>query len=446
LPAAVLLLLLMTLMNIMLYGFGAALQNLNQTELEEKAQNGDEKAAQLLKVLDKPGSFITALHIATTILNMAAGAAVFFLVREMNLRYRFATAGEETPGAVALWWVQAVAILLVLFILLLSISVVIPRKMAQDNPERWAERLLSPVSLLMKAVLPIAFPIAAISGGVLRLFGVDPDSDEEKVTEDDIKLLVSEGHEKGIIKAGEAEMVQNVFELDEKEAGDIMTHRTNIVALDGEMTLNEAVAFIRNEANNSRFPVYKEDIDHIIGILHIRDLLNFSEEAACREQKLCDIEGLLRKPNFIPEIRKIDQLFHEMQAQKSHMEIVVDEYGQTAGIVTLEDILEEIVGNIEDEYDEEEKLIVRRSDGTWLLDGMAPLPDVKEKLGLEIEEKDLENFETLSGFLIAKLDRIPEEGEKPVIACCGWIFKIRQVGGKTIRTVVAAPGRRAVKN
>ena len=241
-------------------------------------------------------------------------------------------------------------------------------------------------------------------------------------------------------------MVQNVFELDEKEAGDIMTHRTNIVALDGEMTLNEAVAFIRNEANNSRFPVYKEDIDHIIGILHIRDVLNFSEEAACREQKLCDIEGLLRKPNFIPEIRKIDQLFHEMQAQKSHMEIVVDEYGQTAGIVTLEDILEEIVGNIEDEYDEEEKLIVRRSDGTWLLDGMAPLADVTEKLGFAVEEKDLENFETLSGFLIAKLDRIPEEGEKPVIACCGWIFKIRQVGGKTIRTVVAAPGRRAVKN
>ena len=249
-----------------------------------------------------------------------------------------------------------------------------------------------------------------------------------------------------VIKAGEAEMVQNVFELDEKEAGDIMTHRTNIVALDGEMTLNEAVAFIRNEANNSRFPVYKEDIDHIIGILHIRDVLNFSEEAACREQKLCDIEGLLRKPNFIPEIRKIDQLFHEMQAQKSHMEIVVDEYGQTAGIVTLEDILEEIVGNIEDEYDEEEKLIVRRSDGTWLLDGMAPLADVTEKLGFAVEEKDLENFETLSGFLIAKLDRIPEEGEKPVIACCGWIFKIRQVGGKTIRTVVAAPGRRAVKN
>ncbi len=135
-----------------------------------------------------------------------------------------------------------------------------------------------------------------------------------------------------------------------------------------------------------------------------------------------------------------------MQAQKSHMEIVVDEYGQTAGIVTLEDILEEIVGNIEDEYDEEEKLIVRRSDGTWLLDGMAPLADVTEKLGFAVEEKDLENFETLSGFLIAKLDRIPEEGEKPVIACCGWIFKIRQVGGKTIRTVVAAPGRRAVKN
>lgn len=445
LPAAVLLLILLTLMNIMLYGFGAALQNLNQTELEEKAEEGDEKAKRLLQVLDKPGRFITTLHIVTTVLNMAAGAGVLFLVREMHLRFLFAMTGEEAGSAVIWWWVQTVVCLLVLFILLLSISVVIPRKMAQDNPELWADRFLMPVSALMKAGLPLAVPVTAISGGVLRLFGVDPDSDEEKVTEDDIKLLVSEGHEKGIIKAGEAEMVQNVFELDEKEAGDIMTHRTNIVALDGEMTLSEAVNFIRNEASNSRFPVYQEDIDHIIGILHIRDVLNYSEEPACREKKISEIEGLLRKPNFIPEIRKIDQLFHEMQARKSHMEIVVDEYGQTAGIVTLEDILEEIVGNIQDEYDEEEKLMVRRSDGTWLLDGMAPLSEVDEKLNLHLGEKDLENFETVSGFLISRLDRIPEEGEKPVVACCGWIFKIRQVGGKTIRTIVAAPGRRTVK-
>lgn len=422
-PAAVILLVLLTGMNIILYGFGAALQNLNQTELEEKAESGDEKASRLLAVLDKPGNFIASLHIIETILNMAAGAGIFLAVQRLH------------PGYAAI-------LLVILFILLVSISVVIPRKMAADSPEQWADALLGPVSLMMKASLPIGVPVAFISGGVLRLFGVDPDSDEEKVTEDDIKLLVSEGHEKGIIKAGEAEMVQNVFELDEKEAGDIMTHRTNIVALDGHMTLDEAVEFIRNEASNSRFPVYEEDIDHIIGILHIRDVLNFSEEKECRQQKLCEIEGLLRKPNFIPEIRKIDQLFHEMQARKSHMEIVVDEYGQTAGIVTLEDILEEIVGNIEDEYDEEEKLIVRRSDGTWLLDGMAPLAEVAEQLGITLDEKDLENFETLSGFLISRLDRIPEEGEKPVIACCGWIFKIRQVGGKTIRTVVAAPGRR----
>ena len=161
------------------------------------------------------------------------------------------------------------------------------------------------------------------------------------------------------------------------------------------------------------FRSYEKDIDDIVGILHMRDALNWAEQDENRERHLSELDGLLREAHFIPETRHIDTLFKEMQSQKIHMEIVVDEYGQTAGIVTMEDILEEIVGNILDEYDEDEDFISLREDGTVLFDGMTPLEDVSEALGIEFEEEDLENYDTLNGFLISRLDRIPKEGEQP---------------------------------
>ena len=232
-------------------------------------------------------------------------------------------------------------------------------------------------------------------------------------------------------------MITNIFEMNDKAAGDIMTHRTNISALHVSMTLDEAVTFILKEANNSRFPVYEKDIDDIVGILHMRDALNWAEQDENRERHLSELDGLLREAHFIPETRHIDTLFKEMQSQKIHMEIVVDEYGQTAGIVTMEDILEEIVGNILDEYDEDEDFISLREDGTVLFDGMTPLEDVSEALGIEFEEEDLENYDTLNGFLISRLDRIPKEGEQPELEYKGYLFRVLSVENKILHKVMA---------
>lgn len=254
-------------------------------------------------------------------------------------------------------------------------------------------------------------------------------------------LMVNEGHEQGVLEADEAEMISNIVELGDKQAGDIMTRRRNVAALPVSMSLGEAVDYILSEGVNSRFPVYGEDIDDIRGILHLRDAMTCAQSPKNREKRLDQVEGLLRTAHFIPETRNINPLFKEMQSQKIHMEIVVDEYGQTAGIVTMEDILEEIVGNILDEYDEDEEMISRREDGSFVFDGLTPLEDVSKELKLAFDGEDSENFDTLNGFLVSRLNRVPKEGETPQVRYGGYLFQIVSVENKVIRSVSVTPER-----
>ena len=264
------------------------------------------------------------------------------------------------------------------------------------------------------------------------------DDDSDDVTEDEIISMVNEGHEQGNILASEAEMIHNIFELGEKDAKDIMNHRTNIVAVDGDTPLGEAFDFMLNQSY-SRFPVYEKNIDNIIGIIHIKDAMIYYRNRENREQPVKSLKGLVRSVSFIPETRDINMLFKKMQSTKQHMVIVVDEYGQTAGIVAMEDILEEIVGNIEDEYDNEPDLIVKRVDGTFIMSGMTPIEDAYEALGITVEEEP--EYDTLNGLLVASLDRIPEEEENPVISLFGYDFKVRSIENKMIKEVEIRKGK-----
>ena len=274
----------------------------------------------------------------------------------------------------------------------------------------------------------------------LRRFGIKLHGYED-VTEEDIMTMVNEGHEQGVLEADETEMISNIFQLGDTTAEDIMTHRTGITALDGSMKLEAALDFMLDEGINTRYPVYGEDMDDIIGILHLRDAAMLARKAEFREQEIRKVPGLLREAAFIPETKKIDSLFKEMQSEKIHMEIVVDEYGQTAGIVTMEDILEEIVGNILDEYDEDEELISRKADGSLIFDGLTPLEDVGKELDIEFEEEDYENFDTLNGFLISRLNRVPREGETPEVTYKSYLFQVISVENKVIHTVRAVRSR-----
>ena len=250
------------------------------------------------------------------------------------------------------------------------------------------------------------------TGFFKKIFHKLPFKDSEDVTEEEIISMVNEGHEQGVLEASEAEMITNIFEFDDKVASDIMTHRKNVVALESTMTLKETVDFIVKEANNSRFPVYEEDIDNIVGVLHMRDVLYFAEQEEYLDRPISQIDGLLRSAHFAPEAKNINALFKEMQSEKIHMEIVIDEYGQTAGIVTMEDILEEIVGEIHDEYDEkEDELVQKISDREYIIEGSMHLDDVNDHLDTELDSED---YDSLGGFIIEHLDRLPVAGDEVI--------------------------------
>ena len=253
-----------------------------------------------------------------------------------------------------------------------------------------------------------------LSNRLMKLFGVDTDD----VTEEEIISMVNEGHEQGVLQANEAEMIHNIFEFGDKDAKDIMVHRKNIIAIDGTMTFLEMLDFT---------------IDNIIGVLHIKEVLALCQKQEIYHTAIKDIKGLIREVDFIPETRNINTLFTMMQNAKTHMVIVVDEYGQTSGIVAMEDILEEIVGNIEDEHDQEEKMIEKLPDGSYLMDGMTSAEEALEILKIHIPEED--EFETLNGILISLLDRIPNDDEKFETDAFGYHFEVLQVENKMIKKV-----------
>ena len=254
----------------------------------------------------------------------------------------------------------------------------------------------------------------------------------DDVTEEEIISMVHEGHEKGNILASEVEMINNIFEFDDKEVKDIMTHRKNILSLDGSLSYIDAVRLMI-DAGKSRFPVYENDIDNIIGVLHIKDAFEYSQRNEEFRTSIKDIKGLIKEADFVPETVNINDLFKRMQAKKNHLAMVIDEYGQISGIVAMEDILEELVGEIEDEHDEEEELIQKNADQSYYMDGMTDFSDVKETLNLPLEE---DAFETLNGFLIAQMDKIPEEDEKPVINAYGYEFSVLSVNDNVIGQVM----------
>jgi putative hemolysin len=240
--------------------------------------------------------------------------------------------------------------------------------------------------------------------------------------------LVNEGHEQGVFDAGEVEMISNIIELDGKEAQDIMTHKIKIVAVNSEMTVEQALRFMLSE-NYSRYPLYEDNRDNIIGILHLKDVIIAYISEDLKNKPLKEIS---REPYFVPDTQNISILFHDMQSKNIHMAIVIDEYGQTAGLVALEDFLEEIVGNIQDEYDEEEKLIIAVEENTVIVKGSISLEELEDELNIVIDHED---FDTLNGLLISLLDRIPGDGEKATLDYKGYDFEILETKNKMIEQV-----------
>jgi putative hemolysin len=415
--------LILILVDFIIFGFIAAMQNVNETAVEKMAKEGNKRAALLLKYIDKTDRY---MHVCKLLILTAHMLLGFLLVP----LWRTYFSGRTDSAVLAVCW-QVAAFLAQIF-LVLVFGIYTPEKVAARKPDVWAMKLVMPVHALEIIFFPL-IKLSDISSNLLaRVFGVDPLSDTDDVTEEEIISMVNEGHEQGMLLASEAEMIHNIFEFGDKEAKDIMIHRKNMIALDGNLTFYEALQFMRDN-NYSRFPVYLEDIDNIIGVLHIKDALDLSLDQSAYCRPVHEIDGLVREVDFIPETRNINTLFSMMQRSKSHMVIVVDEYGQTSGIVAMEDIIEEIVGNIEDEHDEEQTMFEKVSEGVYLADGMADFGDVIKML--EIEPEDSDDFETLNGFLISLIDKIPNDHEEFSITAYGYLFEILSVENKMIHSV-----------
>lgn len=257
---------------------------------------------------------------------------------------------------------------------------------------------------------------------------------ENNITEEGIRQMVDAGGDMGSIDETEKEMINNIFDLSNISVGEIATHRTDIVAIPLDATL-EDITNVITEEKYSRIVVYDESIDNIVGVFHVKDMVKYILGDAKRmEEDYFHIEDILMTPYFVPFSKKTDELFQEMQREKVHMAIVIDEYGGTAGIVTMEDVIEEIVGNIFDEYDvEEEEDICPIGEDDYRINGTTDLGDVEELLGITFE--DDEDYDTLGGYLIGRLGRIPDEEEKPEISVSGWLFQVESIEEKRIEKV-----------
>lgn len=416
-----------------LSGFGRAIYLMNEKEIARKAEEeNDRKSLLLNRIIVHSTIYVNSIQMITTLIDLVMGC--FFLpkwatqFRAWFLEWSvFQGVSETVLGVFAL----VVATVCLMYILL-TFSILLPRKLAQKHPDAWAYRFIGYIQFLRTVLYPLTGIVAVSANAFLRLLGFRTVDEQADVTEEEIISMVNEGHEQGVLEAGEVEMITNIFEFGDKEASDIMTHRNNITAIESTMPFKDALHFMLKESN-SRYPVYEENLDHIVGVLYLKDAMRFHTSDESLNAPVGSVKGLIRKAVYVPETKNIDALFRSMQSEKNQMVIVIDEYGQTSGLVTMEDILEEIVGNIMDEYDAEENHIRIRGENEYVIEGMTKLADLEERFGIHFEESE---FETLNGYLISIIDRIPDEGERIEVRIDGYLFQIVKVEKNVIQTVL----------
>ena len=325
-------------------------------------------------------------------------------------------------------WIKPLCTVLVTLILSffsLVLGELVPKRIAQKYPEKWSFLASGIVKVFGVITKPFIWFLTKCTNAILLLFRIDPNDNDKEVTEEEIRMMVDVGSETGNIEDAEKEMIENIFEFNDKEVSEIMTHRKKIVSLPIEASYEETMEKARKE-RFTRIPIYRDTIDDIVGILHIKDLLGVTEEDF-------NMRKLMREPLVVHETRKISSLFSEMKTCGMQMAVIVDEYGGTMGIATIEDMLEEIVGNITDEFDDEEQELIRLSNGDLIVAGDMTLSDLEDELDMELDD---EEYDTIAGLVIQLLDRVPEESEKPVVTYKNLSIKVLHVQENWISRVM----------
>ncbi len=398
--------------------------SLNDAKIEKEAKEGNKKAKQIYKMVKEPSKFLATIQIGITLAGFLSSA----FASETFASELAPILNNLIPLGVGVWnTISIIIITIILSYFTLVFGELVPKRVAMKNYEKIAYGTVGVIRTIAIFTSPFVKLLTASTNLVSKIFGVSAE-DEETVTEEEIRMMVDVGEEKGTIEEEERELINNVFEFNDKVVSEVMIHRTEIFAVDVKSNVSDILEEI-DEFKYSRIPVYEDTIDDIKGILFTKDLIKF-----LKKQKDGKVKNIMREAYFVSENKPIDDLFRDLQRNKKQIAIVVDEYGGTSGIITMEDILEELVGNIFDEYDDVELDYEKLDDNTYIINGNVSIYDLKKILQIEIPEGE---YDTLSGYLIELLGRIPEDNEKPVIETPKITYKIEEYEDKRIVKVKA---------
>jgi putative hemolysin len=383
------LLLVALLLTLVIAGLSAAaetaLTSINRIRIRQQAEDGDVTAKRIERLMREPHLFITTILIVSNLSIITASTIATLIAVDLDFN------GAEVVSTV------------ILSIVVLIFCEITPKSAAVRAPERWSRALVAPVEWLMVVLRPFIALFTWISNGLIRLLGGPPGDRTPFVTEDELRLMVEVGGEEGVLEEGESEMLGNVFDLADTTVREVMVPRIDIVAVEADVSIEEATQ-VMLQGGQSRVPVYDDTLDEIIGLLYAKDLLRVFTD----HERPASVRSLVRPAYFVPDSKRLDDLLRELRKARVHMAIVSDEYGSVVGLVTIEDLVEEIVGDIQDEYDTEEALFERVRENEYIIDAKLPVDEFDELVGRELPEGD---YETLGGFVLAQLDKIPTVGD-----------------------------------
>ena len=405
--------------------------SLNDAKIEKQAKEGNKKAKQIHKMIKEPSKFLATIQIGITLAGFlsSAFAADTYASELASILNNLISLG------IGVWnTISIIIITMILSYFTLVFGELVPKRIAMKNYEKIAYGTVGVIKAISVITSPFVKLLTASTNVISKLFGVSA-QDEETVTEEEIRMMVDVGEEKGTIEEEEKELINNVFEFNDKVVSEVMIHRTEIFAVEMNNNVSDILSEI-DDLKYSRIPVYDESIDDIKGILFTKDLINI-----LKKHKDCKVKSIMRDAYFVSENKPINDLFRDLQKNKKQIAIVVDEYGGTSGIITMEDILEELVGNIFDEYDDVELDYEKIDDNTFLINGNVSIFDVKKILEVDIPDGE---YDTLSGYLIELLGRIPKDDEKPVIETPKVTYKIEEYEDKRILKVKACKNKEIV--
>ncbi len=405
-----------------------AIVTLNDSKMEKMADEGHKKAKKVLRLTEDSSRFLSTIQVGVTLagfLTSAVAATSFSSILTAWLTDVFSITDRSVIGLIASLSLILITIIISYFSLVLG--ELLPKRIAMHNPESISFRVVG-ILLFFKAIMrPIVALLSVSTNGMLRIFGINPKDAPQAVTEEEIRMLVDVGEEKGVIEESQKEMINNIFEFDDIVAADVMTHRTDVVAIDINDSFTTVLKTVMEEGY-SRIPVYDDDLDDIKGVLYVKDLLKFVGQDLPKR----GVAKLMRKAYFVPESKKCGELFAEMTEKRIQLAIVSDEYGGFAGIVTIEDLLESIVGNMQDEYDDEEEEFEKLNDTTYTIDGVTDIEEVEEELGIKLPQGE---YDTVAGMIMSILGRIPEENETPMVEVAGCEFTVESINERRIERV-----------